>query len=164
MAEQINQLILSPILFGREFGVSLSATYANFNGMSIYDGVDKSNGIYVISCREFNRFLKDLIRDKTNFKHCFDGALKRKVARYLQENAVWLMVGGEMPFDKSGQQKNLAQGHSFVPVIYPLNQKNIDAINGLHPDYYDLNEAEAKKYLDEKYAFVSLYLDALIKE
>ncbi len=106
MAEQINQLILSPILFGREFGVSLSATY----------------------------------------------------------NAVWLMVGGEMPFDKSGPQKNLAQGHSFVPVIYPLNQKNIDAINGLHPDYYDLNEVETKKYLDEKYSFVSLYLDALIKE
>lgn len=160
MAEQINQLILSPILFGREFGVSLSATYVNSKEMGIYS----SNGIYVISCRKFNHFLKSLIREKTNFEYYFDDHLKRKVAFYLQENAVWLMVGGEMPFDKSGPQKNLAQGHSFVPVIYPLNQKNIDAINGLHPDYYDLNEVETKKYLDEKYSFVSLYLDALIKE
>ena len=43
MAKQINQLILSPILFGREFGISLSVPY--------------SNGIYVISCRKFNPFL-----------------------------------------------------------------------------------------------------------
>lgn len=152
MAEQINQLILSPILFGRGFGVSLSAM------------CNKSNGIYVISCRNFNHFLKGLIKEKGNFKHYFDEHLKDEVACYLKENAVWLMVGGEMPFDKSGPQKNLAQGHSFVPVIYPLNQKNIDAINTLYPDYYDLNEIETKKHIDERYSFVSLYLDALTKE
>lgn len=150
MAKQINQLILSPILFGREFGISLSVPY--------------SNGIYVISCRKFNHFLKGLVREKANFKFFFGKSFKEDVDHYLQENAVWLMVDGEMPFDKSSSQKNLAQGHSFVPVIYPLNQKNIDAINGLYPDYYDLNEVETKKYLDEKYSFVSLYLDALIKE